>query len=87
MEYRKSYANKHDIYPKSLEDVVDVMRQVIPKKKKPKPDRNGNGNNGNGKNDQDKSQELESSNAQTTKGQNGDDKGEGAYYACGDKTC
>ena len=47
VEYRKSYANKLDIYPKSLEDVVDVMRQQ-PKKKKPKPTGNNNGN-GNGK--------------------------------------
>ena len=34
VDYRKSYANKIDIYPKSLEDVIDVMRQVTPKKKK-----------------------------------------------------
>ena len=34
VEYRKSVANKCNIYPKSLEDVVDVMRQVTPKKKK-----------------------------------------------------
>ena len=26
VEYRKSFANKLDIYPKSLEDVADVMR-------------------------------------------------------------
>ena len=26
VEYRRSYANKQDIYPKSLEDVLDVMR-------------------------------------------------------------
>ena len=83
VEYRKSYANKLDIYPKSLEDVVDVMQQVVPKKKKPTNNRNGNGN---GKNDQDgKGQEIETSNAQTTKG-NGDGKGN-ACYACGDKTC
>ena len=36
VEYRKSYANKYDTYPKSLKDVVDVMRQVQPKPKKPK---------------------------------------------------
>ena len=68
VEYRKSFANKLDIYPKSLEDVVDVMRQQPPKKKKSKPtgDRNGNGkgnrngnSSGNGKDDQ----EIESSNA------------------------
>ena len=28
VEYRWAYANKQDIYPKSLEDVLDVMRQV-----------------------------------------------------------
>jgi len=32
VEYRKSFANKLDIYPKSLEDVVDVMRQQPAKK-------------------------------------------------------
>ena len=34
IEYRKSFANKHDLYPKTLEDMVDVICQVIPKKKK-----------------------------------------------------
>ena len=85
VEYRKSYANKHDLYPKTLEEMVDVMRQVVPKKKK--SDRNRNGNrDGNNKNDQDKGQEIEASNAQTTKGNGGGDKGD-ACYACGDKSC
>ena len=35
VEFRKSYANKLDIYPKNLEDVVDVMRQQPPKKRNP----------------------------------------------------
>ena len=47
VEYRKSFANKCNIYPKSLEDVVDVMRQVTPKKKK-STNNNKNGNNKNG---------------------------------------
>ena len=33
--YRKRYANKLDIYPKTLKDMMDVMRQVVLKKKKP----------------------------------------------------
>ena len=70
---RKNFANKQNFYPKSLQDMVDIMRQVTPKKKR--PGKNGN-DNGNNKNDQGKGQELEASNAQTTKGTGGgDDKG------------
>ena len=65
VDYRKNFANKQNFYPKSLKDMVDVMRQVTPKKKKPGKNRNDNKNN---KNDQGKGQELEASNAQTTKG-------------------
>ena len=65
-----------------LEDMVDVMRQVIPKKKKSDKNHNNNGN-GNNKSDQSKGQDLESSNTQTTKGSQSDD----ACYACGDKAC
>ena len=46
VEYRKAYANKQDIYPKSLEDVLDVLRQIQPKKKKV-DNNNRNSNNGN----------------------------------------
>ena len=28
IDYRKNFANKQNFYPKSLEDMVDVMRQV-----------------------------------------------------------
>ena len=82
VDYRKNFANKLNLYPESLEDMVDVMRQVIPKKKKSDKNHNNNGN-GNNKGDQDKGQNLESSNTQTTKGGQSDD----ACYACGDKTC
>ena len=62
---------------------------MIPKKK-PKStnnNQNGNGKNGNGsKNYSDQGQELESSNAQTTKGQGGKDEDEAACYCCGDKS-
>ena len=34
VEYRKSYRKKLNTYPKSLEDVVAVMRQVQPEKSK-----------------------------------------------------
>ena len=36
-EYRMLYANKKDDYPKSVKDMVDVMRQVkvSPRKKSP----------------------------------------------------
>ena len=32
LEFRKNCANKIDIYPKSNEDVIVVIRQVLPKK-------------------------------------------------------
>lgn len=93
VEYRKSFANKLDIYPKSLEDVVDVMRQQPAKKKKSKPtgDRNGNGKgngNGNSSGNEKDDQGIKSSNAQTTKrcGSNKDDD-EAACFCCGDKSC
>lgn len=44
LECRKSYANKIDIYPKCLEGIIDVMRQVTPKKRKSNNNRNSNGN-------------------------------------------
>ena len=70
VDYRKMFANKQDLYPKTLEDMVDVMRQITPKKKKAEKTRNENGN-GNGNSD--KNSEIEASNAQTTKGnQSGD---------------
>ena len=76
------YANKQDLYPKTLEDMVDVMRQITPKKKKAEKTQNGNGNHNSEKNS-----EIEASNAQTTKAnQSGDGKGD-ACYCCGDKDC
>ena len=84
VDYRKMFANKQDLYPKTLEDMVDVMRQITPKKKKAEKSRSGNGN---GNNNSDKNSEIEASNAQTTKGnQSGDGKGD-ACYCCGDKEC
>ena len=86
VEYRKSFANKVDIYPKSLEDVVDVMRQQPAKKKKPKPagEKTGNGKaNGNGNSSDKDDQGIESSNAQTAKGRDE----EAACFCCGDKSC
>ena len=34
-DYRRQYANDFDIYPKTLEAVIDVMRQMPAKRKKP----------------------------------------------------
>ena len=37
-----AFANKKDEYPKSIHDMMDVMRQTKPAKKKPaSPKRNG----------------------------------------------
>lgn len=33
-DYRKDYTNQDAVYPKSIRDVIDVMRQLAPKKKR-----------------------------------------------------
>ena len=87
VEYRKSFRNLRNIYPKSLEDVVDVMRQVTPKKKKPTNNNRNCSAKSDNKNGQDQGQELELSNAQNTKGQGGKDEDKAACYCCRDKSC
>lgn len=54
VEYRNNYANKFDHYPKSLEDVMDGLRQVPPKNPRSK---NSNNNDKNS-NEKDKVQNL-----------------------------
>ena len=78
VDYRKSYANKLDIYPKTLDNMMDVMRQVTPKKKRAAPK-----NDKDTTQDKDKSTELESSHLQTTD----KDKGGAACYCCSDPIC
>ena len=46
-DYRKDFANNKDKYPKSVRGVIDVMRQLTPKKKK-RDDKNNNNRNGEG---------------------------------------
>ena len=72
----KSFANKWDIYPKSLEDVVDIMRQVPPKKAKPKVQNS---------NAPDKKPELATSLAQQDKTKSSGD--EGRCFYCENPTC
>ena len=71
VDYRMSFANRQDIYPKKLEEAVDVMRQVPKKKKKssrdPKPAKDET--------------EVETSNATDVK------KEEAACYCCGKAEC
>ena len=35
LEYQKAFANKEDKYPRTIPDMVDVMRQMPEKKRKP----------------------------------------------------
>ena len=37
VEYRKAFANKEDIYPKTIPDMVDVVRKIPEKKRKQNP--------------------------------------------------
>ena len=74
LEFRKSFANNDDKYPKDLSSMIDVMRQQPEAKKPCQP-----------KNDQDKdktSEEGASNFSQTDKS-----KQKWACFCCGDEKC
>ena len=64
-DYWKDFANNKDKYPKSVRGVVDVMRQLAPKKKKRNNNnnnnRNGKGNDGKGNENPKEKKEREAS--------------------------
>ena len=73
VEFWKSYANKKDIYPKNIEDMLDVMRQAQPKKKPSNP-----------KIPKKEEDRLATSLAQ---GKRGEGEGKKACYCCGGPKC
>ena len=82
-DYRKEFANNEDRYPKTLRQVVDVMRQIKPKKKKTNgsgKDRNNGNKNNKDKSDKDKESEKKGSSFAQT-----DDKPR--CFCCGDAEC
>ena len=76
LEFFKAFANKIDIYPKNIEDIIDIMRKVPPKKSKPKaPKEKG----------REKETELATSLAPKDKAKSKD--GEYRCYCCGRPDC
>ena len=76
-DYRRQYANDFDVYPKTLEGVINVMRQMPPKKKKSQPKSEKPKDKAN-------DETLVASMAQDTK-KKGD--GDAACYCCAKKDC
>ena len=76
-DYQRQYANDFDVYPKTLEGVINVMRQMLAKRKKPNKNDNAK--------DKPKEEALVASLATSTSKKK--EEGDFSCFCCGDKSC